>query len=157
MTIEELYKKKKSVEDIIISVRKSAGDNIQDMLPKLLREYGFRVFALTEKTLIIIYSDSDIIDQQIIIEHGFGDDGKFRMYVKNPGFYSKISLMEDTNAMIYYKSLAEVLSNKAFREILKERLTKFDIRMGELKRDIEKINEEIKERKENEIQERAES
>ena len=71
MTLEELYNKKKTVEGIIVTVRKSAGDNITDMLPKLLRDYGFRVFALTEKTLIIIFGDSEIIDQQIMIEHGF--------------------------------------------------------------------------------------
>ena len=147
MTLEELYNKKKTVEGIIVTVRKSAGDNITDMLPKLLRDYGFRVFALTEKTLIIIFGDSEIIDQQIMIEHGFGDDGKFRMSVKNPGFYSKINLLENTNAMIYYKALAEVLSNKVFIESLKERLIGFDIRMGELKRDVEEINTEIKRKK----------
>ena len=142
----ELLEKKKSVEDIILAIRKSTGDVINDILPKFLRDVGFHVFALTEKTLIIIFGPSDIIDKQIMIEHGFEtpDERLFRMAVKNPAFYAHINMLEDTDAMIYYQALTDVLTDKIFKQRLRETLLSFDLRMYTLKKDIEEIDKQLK-------------
>jgi hypothetical protein len=115
-------------------------------LPKFLRDVGFHVFALTEKTLIIIFGPSDIIDKQIMIEHGFEtpDERLFRMAVKNPGFYAHINMLEDTDAMIYYQALTDVLTDKIFKQRLRETLLSFDLRMYTLKKDIEEIDKQLK-------------
>jgi hypothetical protein len=115
-------------------------------LPKFLRDVGFHVFALTEKTLIIIFGPSDIIDKQIMIEHGFEtpDERLFRMAVKNPAFYAHINMLEDTDAMIYYQALTDVLTDKIFKQRLRETLLSFDLRMYTLKKDIEEIDKQLK-------------
>lgn len=139
--------KKKSVEDIILAIRKSTGDVINDILPKFLRDAGFQVFALTEKTLIIIFGPSDIIDKQIMIEHGFDtpDERLFRMNVKNPAFYAHINMLEDTDAMVYYQALTAVLTDKLFKQKLRDTLLSFDMRIYTLKNDIDKIDRQLKE------------
>ena len=139
--------KKEHIESIITAIRTSTGNAINDMLPKFLKDCGFKVFALTEKTLIIIFGPSDAIEQQIMIEHGFEtpDERLFRLNIKNPAFFSKINLLEDTDAMVYYKALTEIITNKQFVESLREKLLSYDLQMFQLKKDLEEITkEEIK-------------
>ena len=127
-----------------MALRKSTGEAITDMLPKFLKDYGFKVFALNQQVLIIYFPKNDLIDKQILIKHGFGkDDGVFRMYVDNPGYYTKINLLEDTDAKIYHQALTAVLTDNIFQEQLAEKLKDYDKRMIEISADLKKIDAEI--------------
>ena len=77
-----------------------------------------------------------------MIEHGFEtpDERLFRMAVKNPAF----NMLEDTDAMIYYQALTDVLTDKIFKQRLRETLLSFDLRMYTLKKDIEEIDKQLK-------------
>lgn len=127
-----------------MALRKSTGEAITDMLPKFLKDYGFKVFALNQQVLIIYFPKNDLIDKQILIKHGFGkDDGVFRMYVDNPGYYTKINLLEDTDAKVYHQALTAVLTDNVFQEQLAEKLKDYDKRMVEISEDLKKIDAEI--------------
>lgn len=127
-----------------MALRKSTGEAIQDMLPKFLKDYGFKVFALNQQVLIIYFPKNDLIDKQILIKHGFGkDDGVFRMYVDNPGYYTKINLLEDTDAKVYHQALTAVLTDNIFIEQLAEKLKDYDKRMIEISADLKKVEAEI--------------
>ena len=127
-----------------MALRKSTGEAITDMLPKFLKDYGFKVFALNQQVLIIYFPKNDLIDKQILIKHGFGkDDGVFRMYVDNPGYYTKINLLEDTDAKIYHQALTAVLTDNIFQEQLAEKLKDYDKRMIEISADLKKVETEI--------------
>ena len=127
-----------------MALRKSTGEAITDMLPKFLKDYGFKVFALNQQVLIIYFPKNDLIDKQILIKHGFGkDDGVFRMYVDNPGYYTKINLLEDTDAKVYHQALTAVLTDNIFQEQLAEKLKDYDKRMIEISEDLKKIDAEI--------------
>ncbi len=128
----------------MMALRKSTGEAITDMLPKFLKDYGFKVFALNQQVLIIYFPKNDLIDKQILIKHGFGkDDGVFRMYVDNPGYYTKINLLEDTDAKVYHQALTAVLTDNVFQEQLAEKLKDYDKRMVEISEDLKKIDAEI--------------
>ena len=128
----------------MMALRKSTGEAITDMLPKFLKDYGFKVFALNQQVLIIYFPKNDLIDKQILIKHGFGkDDGVFRMYVDNPGYYTKINLLEDTDAKVYHQALTAVLTDNVFREQLAEKLKDYDKRMIEISEDLKKVEAEI--------------
>ena len=127
-----------------MALRKSTGEAITDMLPKFLKDYGFKVFALNQQVLIIYFPKNDLIDKQILIKHGFGkDDGVFRMYVDNPGYYTKINLLEDTDAKVYHQALTAVLTDNVFQEQLAEKLKDYDKRMIEISEDLKKVEAEI--------------
>ena len=127
-----------------MALRKSTGEAITDMLPKFLKDYGFKVFALNQQVLIIYFPKNDLIDKQILIKHGFGkDDGVFRMYVDNPGYYTKINLLEDTDAKVYHQALTAVLTDNVFQEQLAEKLKDYDKRMIEISADLKKVDAEI--------------
>ena len=127
-----------------MALRKSTGEAITDMLPKFLKDYGFKVFALNQQVLIIYFPKNDLIDKQILIKHGFGkDDGVFRMYVDNPGYYTKINLLEDTDAKVYHQALTAVLTDNVFQEQLAEKLKDYDKRMVEISEDLKKVEAEI--------------
>ena len=128
----------------MMALRKSTGEAITDMLPKFLKDYGFKVFALNQQILIIYFPKNDLIDKQILIKHGFGkDDGVFRMYVDNPGYYTKINLLEDTDAKVYHQALTAVLTDNVFQEQLAEKLKDYDKRMIEISADLKKVETEI--------------
>lgn len=139
-----LEEKRKHINEIMMALRKSTGEAITDMLPKFLKDYGFKVFALNQQVLIIYFPKNDLIDKQILIKHGFGkDDGVFRMYVDNPGYYTKINLLEDTDAKVYHQALTAVLTDNVFQEQLAEKLKDYDKRMVEISEDLKKIDAEI--------------
>jgi hypothetical protein len=139
-----LEEKRKHINEIMMALRKSTGEAITDMLPKFLKDYGFKVFALNQQVLIIYFPKNDLIDKQILIKHGFGkDDGVFRMYVDNPGYYTKINLLEDTDAKIYHQALTAVLTDNVFQEQLAEKLKDYDKRMIEISADLKKVETEI--------------
>lgn len=127
-----------------MALRKSTGEAITDMLPKFLKDYGFKVFALNQQVLIIYFPKNDLIDKQILIKHGFGkDDGVFRMYVDNPGYYTKINLLEDTDAKVYHQALTAVLTDNVFQKQLAEKLKDYDKRMIEISADLKKVETEL--------------
>ena len=142
--MNNLEEKKKHIEEVMLALRKSTGEAITDMLPKFLKNYGFKVFALNSKVLIIYFPKNDLIDKQIIIRHGFGkDDGVFRMYVDNPGYYTRINLLEDTDAKVYHQALTAVLTDMVFQEKLADKLKNYDKQMIDISSDLEKVEKEI--------------
>lgn len=144
MIMINLEEKRKNINEIMMALRKSTGEAITDMLPKFLKDYGFKVFALNQQVLIIYFPKNDLIDKQILIKHGFGkDDGVFRMYVDNPGYYTKINLLEDTDAKVYHQALTAVLTDNVFQEQLAEKLKDYDKRMIEISEDLKKVEAEI--------------
>jgi hypothetical protein len=46
--------------------------------------------------------------------------------------------------MIYYQALTDVLTDKIFKQRLRETLLSFDLRMYTLKKDIEEIDKQLK-------------
>ena len=144
MIMINLEEKRKNINEVMMALRKSTGEAITDMLPKFLKDYGFKVFALNQQVLIIYFPKNDLIDKQILIKHGFGkDDGVFRMYVDNPGYYTKINLLEDTDAKVYHQALTAVLTDNVFQEQLAEKLKDYDKRMIEISEDLKKVEAEI--------------
>jgi phosphopantetheine adenylyltransferase len=65
------------------------------------------------------------------------------MYVDNPGYYTKINLLEDTDAKVYHQALTAVLTDNVFQEQLAEKLKDYDKRMVEISEDLKKIDAEI--------------
>ena len=144
LIMTELENKRKSIEEIMLALRKSTGEAIMDIFPKFLKDYGFRVFALNEQALIIYFPKNDLIDKQIIIRHGFGkDDGVFRMFIDNPGYYSRINLLEDTDAKVYHQALTAVLTDMRFQQSLAEKLKNYDRQMIEISADLKRVKEEL--------------
>lgn len=142
--LNNLIDKKTQIDELIMGVRKATGDAINDMLPKKLRDYGYRVLNLNEFLLTIYCKENDVMEQAILVRHGFGkDDGVFRMWIDKPQYFSKINLLMDTDAMVYYEVLTSIMTDKKFQTELAEKLKNYGLRMIEFKKDLEKVNAEI--------------
>lgn len=126
-----------NIQEIIGAIKTSAGKQIDEMLPQVLKQNEFKTFFLDEK-LLILKSERKKYTLLITIRHGFNSEKRFETYISKPEYYSDIHIGEDNRsdeANVYIRCINALVNDSVFGIRLTERLKNFDEQIIRLKED----------------------
>lgn len=138
-----LVEKKQQIEEIMGAIRQSEGDVLNELLPSAVRKYGFKTFYIDEVLIVLMCQLDEKTSMSINLRHGYDEAGKYYISISKPMYYSDFDISKESEATIYWLSVARLIKDKKFKAAALSRLETFHNRVLELKKDYQEIEQQL--------------